>query len=103
MDATDVLLRAQSGWRRSPRPPRHDVAGEIEEVQHASYALVDHIVDALRAIVERWNGRHDDRAHSGGLVHQRDVTCMERSLPQHQYQAASFLETDVGRAHDEVF
>jgi hypothetical protein len=89
--------------RGSSSQTRYHVARKIEEVQHTPYALTHHVVDALRMVIERLDGGHDDGAHPGGLFHQRDVTCMKWCFPQHQDEAAAFLEADVGGSDDEVF
>jgi hypothetical protein len=58
--------------------------GHVQPVEHARDRMIDDVVETGWAIVERWHGRHDDRAHLGERDQHSQMTEMQRRLADDQ-------------------
>ena len=83
-------------------PAPNDADIDPEQIKRATDAMVDDLLDRLRAVVEGGDRRHYDGAAAGGEAHQRDVPGVQGCLTQHQHDPATLLETDVRRARDQI-
>ena len=64
--------------------------------------VIDHLVDALRAMVEGRQRRKDHAAHLGHGRHVTQVREDERRLAHHQHQPAPFLQHHIRGTRDQV-
>lgn len=73
-----------------------------ELIEHPHATVIDNFVDVEWAIVKRWDGREDHRAHFCARSHIAKVRQIKRRFSRHQHQFAPFLEHDVRRAGDQI-
>src|SRR5262249_22919543 len=83
-------------------PALHTTRFDPEEIQDSADAMVDHLVERRRPIVERRDRRSDDSAELGNHGHRPQVPDVERRLSDHQDEAAMLLQYNVSSAGEEI-
>ena len=84
-------------------PTRHEPVRNPKMIEDAGDDGVHHLLDILRAGVERRIGRENRRAGLEKQLEVLDVDQVERGFAGNQDELPPFLQGDVGRAEQHVF
>lgn len=83
-------------------PTGHQRLGNTQLIEDARDDEIDHLRDAVGAMIETGRRRQHDRAHVRELEHVVEVNGRERRFSGHQNQLSPLLERHVGGAFDQI-